>query len=518
MRERAHLDEQKALAVAMAEKAKEFVGTAARYIAEIFHITRRTLKIASNSLSLRSTTKEVNTMKGFLTVAFSIFLLLIGISEAWACSCQGRVQGVKGTQTCGYYWNSENVFIGTAEKLEVDNKTGSMKVTFSVERSVRGNNENTVEIFTSASTASCGYPFKQGERYFVYGRKGQDGKYHESLCGPTTLLKDAEDDLEYVKDIEAGKLGTRIFGNVFDDRQPTTKDKRAAVPLSGIGITIKSKKHKFRTLTDEKGNYLFKDIPKDNYQVFAELPEGYRELFTRQDLTEHFAGSCSISSFRVTRQGSLRGKVVNFPSKEIQNPWDGNTVQQPKIALIPLDENNQIDPHGYPEEKWAYRDKFEYYFDFVPAGNYLLAMNPRNCPYPNNGVPPTFFPGVADQSEATIITVKPGENLVLKDFNSLPLLKERSFSGTIVNADKSPAVNATVRLLDKEYPSCSGLDIQTKTDEFGRFHLKGFEGYGYKITAYAESGSGRPRYYAKTLSILQGGNVNDIQLVLDQTF
>ena len=284
--------------------------------------------------------------KYFGLMVVSVFFLLIGTNTAEACTCSGRPQGVKGVQTCGYYGSSENIFIGLAEKVEIDNKIGSMKATFSVEKSIRGTNEKTVEIFTSSSTASCGYPFKQGERYFVYGRKNTDGKYHESLCGPTTLLKDAVDDLEYVKDIEEGKPGTRIFGSVYEDKQPTLKDKRTFERLSGIEITIKSENRMVKTLTDEKGNYLFKDIPKERYQVFAKLPKGYRELFVRADLTEHFAGGCSGDNFRVTKQGSIRGKIVNFPSKEIENPWSPKPAQ-PKVALIPLDENNKPISNNY---------------------------------------------------------------------------------------------------------------------------------------------------------------------------
>ncbi len=451
-------------------------------------------------------------------VLFFLFLL-IGTNAVEACSCIGRPQGVKGIQTCGYYWNSENIFIGLAEKVEIDNKVGSMKVTFSVEKSIRGTNEKTVEVFTSPSTASCGYPFKQGERYFVYGRKGDNGKFHESLCGPTTLLKDAEDDLEYAKDIEEGKLGTRIFGNVYEDKQPTLKDKRTFEPLPKIEITIKSKKNKFKTLTDEKGNYLFKDVPKDNYQVFAKLPEGYRELFVRADLTEHFAGSCSGNNFRVTKQGSIRGRVINFPSKEIQNPWNKDSVQQPKVSLVPLDENNQPLTNFF-EEKWAYRDKFEYFFDVVPAGNYLLAVNPHNCPFPNNGVPTMFFPGVANQSEAEIITVKEGENLILEDFNSLPLLEERWFSGVVLNADKTPAVNAIVRLTDAYYGSgkCSNFNTEIKTDESGKFRLKGFETYEYKIEAYGEKKNNQKQTYAKRQIIPNDNKIDEIQLILDESF
>lgn len=455
-------------------------------------------------------------MKHFSILIFLFILFLsVGIKEVAACSCKGRPQGVKGVQTCGYYWGIENIFIGLAEKVEIDNKIGSMKVTFSVEKSIRGTNEKTVEIFTSSDTGTCGYPFKQGERYFVYGRKNTDGKFHESLCGPTTLLKDAEDDLEYVKDIEAGKPGTRIFGSVYDDKQTTLKDKRTFEPLPEIEITIKSKQNEYKTLTDEKGNYLFRDVPKDQYQVFAKLPKGYRELFVRADLTEHFAGGCSGSNFRVTRQGSIRGKFATFPSKEIQNPW--NSEPQPKVALIPLDENNKPIANSYFEEKWAYRDKFEYFFDIVPAGNYLLAINPRNCPYPNNGVPTMFYPGVANQSEAKAITVKEGEQLILKDFRSLPMLKERWFSGVVLNVDKTPAPNAVVRLLDGNMNTCNNFHLEVKTDEFGRFRLRGFENYEYNIYANTERKQGQKQIYANPFVISKDGVTDNIQLILDKS-
>ncbi len=457
--------------------------------------------------------------KSLILLLFAFFLCLAGNYQVTACDCAGRPQGVKGVQTCGYYWGSEDVFIGLAEKVEIDKY--QMKVTFSVEKSIRGTEAKKVEVFTSSSEASCGYPFKQGERYLVYGRKGNDGKYQESLCGPTTLLENAEDDLEYAKDIEEGKLGTRIWGNIYEDWQPTLKDKRTFEPLSNIEITIESKANKFKIFTDEKGKYLFKDIPKDRYQVFAKLPKGYRELFVRADLTEHFAENCSGDYFRVTKQGSIRGRVANFPSKEIQNPWNRDSVQQPKVALIPLDENNKPISNYYFEEKWAYRDKFEYFFDVVPAGNYLLAINPNNCPYPNNGIPTMFFPGVSNLSEAKIITIKEGENLVLNKFKSLPLLKERLISGVVLNPDKTPAVNAIVRLTDANFGSgkCSNFNTETKTDEFGKFSLKGFESYEYKIEAYGEKKDNQKQIYANRQIIPNGKNkIDNIQLILDLSF
>jgi hypothetical protein len=450
----------------------------------------------------------------------SVVVMLLAASFAEACSCEGRQQGVKGVQTCGYYGVSEDIFIGLAETVEIDRKAGSLKVTFAVEKPIRGTIEKKVEVFTSADEGSCGYPFKQGERYFVYGRKGKNGKYRESLCGPTTLLKDAEDDLEYVKAIEDGELGTRIFGRVFEDKQPTLKDKRTAEPLAGIEITIVAGQNRYRTFTDEKGGYLFKNVPDDRYQVFAKLPRGYRELYTRADPTNHYTTGCSSNYFRVTKQGSLRGKVVNFPSKEIQNPWNRDVVQQPKVTLIPLDDGGKPIQNVYHEEKWAYRDKFEYFFDAVPAGNYLVAINPNNCPYPNNGIPSMYYPGVASQAEAKIVTVREGEHLTLGDFRSLPMLKERWFSGVVLNDDLTPAVNARVQIMDASFGNgkCSNGNLETKSDEFGRFRLKGFESYEFSIAAYSEKKDNQKQKYTKRQTFSNDAKVDSLRLVLDQSF
>lgn len=450
----------------------------------------------------------------------SAFICLAENYQVTACTCSGRPQNVKGVEICSYYWYSDSIFIGLAEKVEIDNKTGVMKVTFSVEKPIRGVSEKTVEVFTSAGGGMCGYPFKQGEKYFVYGRKDSNGKLSESLCGPTVLLENAEDDLEYVKDIEDGKLGTRIYGSVFEDKQPTLRDKRVFENVSGIEITVKSEENEYKTRTNERGNYLFKEIPFGSYQITAKFPDGFRELFIRADLTTHYASlhengiRCGGENFRITKQGSIRGKVIKFPSKEIKNSWSPD-LPQPQVALIPLDENNKIIPNSYFEEKWAFRDRFEYFFDTVPAGNYLLAINPKNCPYPNNGVPTMFYPGVASQAEAKIITVKEGEQLLLKDFRSLPLLVERWFSGVVLNADRSPAANAVARLSDGDMNKCGNFYLEVKTDEFGRFKIKGFESYNYRIDARTEKKDGQRQFYAKPFTITQNGESKDIQLILD---
>ena len=64
-------------------------------------------------------------MKGTLTLAALTFLFLfIGTTSVEACDCSGRIQGMKGVQTCGYYQKSENIFVGLADEVEVDRERG----------------------------------------------------------------------------------------------------------------------------------------------------------------------------------------------------------------------------------------------------------------------------------------------------------------------------------------------------------------------------------------------------------
>lgn len=468
-------------------------------------------------------------MSKFLNLIFCTALaVLFFVQTAEACRCAGRPQGKQAVQTCGYYWSADSIAVGLAERVTIDRQIGQMKVTFVVEKPIRGVTEFTIEVFTSASSASCGYPFEQGKRYFLYLRKGQDGKYHEHLCGPTTLLENAEDDIEYANEIEAGRSGTRIFGTISEDRQVNVNAKRSFDPLGNIEVTIKSKKKSITTRTDAKGFYIFKDVAPDDYEVKAKFAAGLREM-SYQNVYEYSGyrkfdhrvsirmspGRCAGENLYVTRQGSIRGKVVGFPVDAIRNPWTPDKAQ-PRITLFPLDENNQIFPYRAAEEKWAYRDKFEYFFDPVPPGNYLLAMNPNNCPYPNNGIPTVFFPGVSARSDARIVTIKEGEHLVLDDFRSLQPLLQRWFSGTVLFDDKTPAPNATITLLDGDQSRCSNMNLDVKADEHGKFKLQGFETYNYRIRAYTDRFYQKERRdrYSDMIPLGATGDVGNIVLIL----
>ncbi len=468
-----------------------------------------------------------------VTLLFSLFLIFAFTVKTDACSCAGP-RNSKNFQPCGIFWNADVIFIGTAEKVSIEqigtdkrNFNSRMIVRFSVEKPIRGVDEKIIEIETSPSTASCGYPFKEGERYFTYLRRGENGKLTESLCGPTVLLKKAADDLKYLNAVENGDKGGKIYGNVFQTVRKSFIDKGEYLPVEGTKITLSSvkvidatgrkpqkyKKLEFQTESDERGFYIFQNVPAGLYKVRAEFQNGLRELFTSGDESGHYVSidedkrRCNGYSFNSTTQGSLEGSVLTS---------DGKTPPQQYISLIPLDENGEPFSYSPSFATWINKDSGKFFFNVVPPGKNLLAVNPQNCPKQENSeFGKTFFPSVGDKTQSEIISISEKERKIVPKFRLMPTLEERLFSGTVLAADGKPVNGAKVFMLASN--ECQGFSelAGTKTDEFGRFQLKGFETYKYKIRAYIEKPK---RLYSDMTEIPSNGNLENIELIVSKEY
>ena len=95
------------------------------------------------------------------------------------------------------------------------------KVTFNVSQGWKGDVPQEFEIYTSDSSASCGYYFAEGEEYVVYARNVEE-KLQVDLCSRTNNIKGAKDDLEILnKKIDTEKVSflekvIRWFKNLFN--------------------------------------------------------------------------------------------------------------------------------------------------------------------------------------------------------------------------------------------------------------------------------------------------------------
>lgn len=169
--------------------------------------------------------------------ALIVIILLTSISVE-GCTCRGA-RHARNFQPCEIFWRYDVVFVGLVEKLSYEKSSdgryiNKMTAHLRVEKPVRGVEGSTVDVETSGST--CGFSFKEGERYMVYLKREADGKFRERLCGPSVHLSRAAADLEYIKQVEAGLTGGRVFGNILRHVQNRPTEQVAWVGLPGISV------------------------------------------------------------------------------------------------------------------------------------------------------------------------------------------------------------------------------------------------------------------------------------------
>lgn len=469
------------------------------------------------------------------------FFLMFPLVDAQACTCAGpRTFGGKNFQPCGIFWGAEAVFIGKVDKLATEKVllrgteyTSKVIAHFSVEKPIRGVSEKKFEIETSPSGGKCGYSFVEGETYFVYVNRNKEGKFVEWLCGATVPLKNAAADLEYLRAVEAGETGGRVFGYVSRRIQNTSKEQMSNTGIAGVKVTLKSVKvggavpkdwpkyvkRSFETVTNDDGYYIFYRIPDGSYYVNAEIPAPLRSISTNNSGPPYYVDiygekrRCGGANFAATSLALIEGRVLN---------GDGSPPPQQYILLLPVRDDGAIQTDKATANSWINPQTGYYGFDLVPAGKYVVAVNPKGCPgpyAPQYG--PSYLPGVLDKSDATVITVTENRTLKLPEYKLPPVLEERVFSGIVRSADGRPAGGAKVFLFDSNVNRCMNLGSQreTVTDQEGRFKLSGFEGYGYRLRAYIENQpTSSKRLYSKIIEIPVSQSLENIELSLNDPY
>lgn len=142
---------------------------------------------------------------------FGILALLVGLSgglfglfaapqACLACSCIAPGSPTEELARAAVVFRGRVTAIAT-ERAPAGNQY--QRVTFQADTVWKGSITHEVAVYTSSSSASCGYPFMQGEEYLVYAsRTGDSGPPLEfpanalavSLCSRTSLVSEAGED------------------------------------------------------------------------------------------------------------------------------------------------------------------------------------------------------------------------------------------------------------------------------------------------------------------------------------
>lgn len=475
-----------------------------------------------------------------IKAALVVFSLLCLVEYGGACTC------TRPLPACMAYQETPVVFAGLVksideQKVEI-NQFGKMETVrigltahFLVEEPFKGINVSEVDVVTGGGGGDCGVNFIVGERYLVYAYKSQGdalsssisrtviggnpstkiGALSTSICSRTNLLSRAQDEIELLRALIAGKPQTRIFGSVVEyvQRLGTYEYNMDRIgPLEGLIVKAEGPQGKYDTKTDSQGGFRFIGVAPGKYKVSVTLPEGYGPLFdfdrNVKDVEVSSQGCSAEADFSAQIDGRISGRVFDDKGQPVN--------EQLQVSITTPESAGKA--VALVESRSAYTDKNgRYEFDGLTPGRYVLGVSIANVPYKTTPFPRTYYPNGKDLSEARIIDLAKGQKLINFDFHLPPRLADYIIEGIALLADGKPAAGADVNLYDSEDPNSSLFGVDVKADEEGRFTVKGYKGRRYFVHAYlSENYFAGKGVQSEAVGVDTSNEIHSVKLILNK--
>jgi hypothetical protein len=343
-------------------------------------------------------------------------------------------------------------------------------------------------------------PFRLGGQYLVYAYSHQ-GKLGTSICTRTRPLSDAAEDLDYIKGLSKAAPGGTIFGEA-KLRRPSRGEEYPLPPLKDAKIVIKGPDKQFERKTDAEGKFSISGLPAGKYKVRIELREGLSSYDTGAEV-ELLDRGCRGTYFEAEPDTRITGRVLDA---------QGLPAADVLMELVGL---NRWEDKAFPV--FVRTDKEgRYELKLLKPARYYLGVRIHGSagstyvPYPQ-----TYYPGVKDRSQATVITLAEGQRLALEELILPPRFIERTLNGIVVDPDGTPVAGALVWLKERQYND-QDMPYRRETDGEGRFSYQVFEGIKYELQANVDTAERRVKQSAP-LEIVITSNPEPIKLVLKPT-
>lgn len=415
-------------------------------------------------------------------LASFMFILSLGsLNRVSACSC------VSERPVCESFGEADAVFVGKVvgakqqQKTNYDGKEETYdvgEIYFEVEEAFNGVKKGTrVTIRSGTGGGDCGYWFKRGQTYLVYGYGENKGSFSTSICTRTREISGANEDLESLRSLPPVNSGIRIYGNVVEEvKNPDEESWRQGNPLLGINLTITNTKNPkiiYKAETDSQGFYEVAGIPAGKYKVIPNLPKNtiISEYSTRE--FEVKDRGCSEQSFIVQNDSLINGKVVDA---------DGKPVESIQLHLI---SEKQVDGSQSADMTFTGEDG-SFSFETIPVGNYILVVNYDSAPDEDAPFPTIFYPYALKKAEAIPFQIGRGQKINNVVFRLPPRLIGKKVYGSVFWEDGNPASEIDIHLEDTERLGWCVNGCSSKTDAQGNFVLSGYFGRSYRIRASGE--------------------------------
>jgi hypothetical protein len=368
-----------------------------------------------------------------LTAAF----VAIGARSADARQCARIVP------PCQTYWEAQTVFVGTVR--EVAEADEGRRVTFAVEHVQRGESAATltVRVPTLGVTRS---PFNVGDRYVVYAYGAGDRRFI-GACGRTRLATEAQEDLDYFREMKAPGSGGRIFGSVrHEEPDFVAHGTRDRGPIAGLTIRLQGRNVNREASTANDGAFNFDGLLPGEYTLSLGAPE--RMLLEARlsgvystpapgsfTVTLRYARGCMPISFTVREPGGIRGVLLD----DRGTPLEGELVHA--IAAVNAGTSQHV-----PVERVRTGAGGRFEFTPLPRGQYVLVLNLDDRPESTEVDRRVYHPGTRVLGEAAIVTVD-GPTIVDAGTFKVPSDPvERTITGVVVWSDGVTASDAELVL------------------------------------------------------------------------
>ena len=433
-----------------------------------------------------------------LLLAFALLLFAFA-TQAVACSCGGA------GKPCEAYWKADAVFVGTVtfstrfSVKEYGSEFEKRRVRLHVDHPFRNLEASDVEIVTGLGEADCGFGFRLGGQYLVYAYSDDKKTLSTSICTRTRPVSDATADLEFIRGLSEAAPGGTIFGEVRLRRwnREIGEHDYPWPPLKDARLLLAGPKQ-FEGKTDANGKYSVSGIPPGKYKVRVDLPEGLSIYNPEQELEVHDRG-CSQAFFLAEADTRITGKVLDA---------QGTGAADVLMELVPVTRQAGIHASYERTDKEG-----RYALRLLKPGQYYLGVRIAGSagatyvPYPQ-----TYYPGVKDRSQATVITITEGQHIDLAELILPARFIERTLNGIVVDPDGTPVAGAVVWLKERQYED-SDMPYRRETDSEGRFSYPVYEGIKYELNANVDIDGHRVKR-SDPLQIVITSNPEPIKLVL----
>jgi hypothetical protein len=375
-------------------------------------------------------------------------LLLLAAPDAEACSCAPA--------NCRSAADYDAVFEATVASIDgpaarADGQWSSadpVTVHLREVRPLRGAAKDTLT--TAASSASCGYDFKVGERYLIFAHGDSAGVLTVALCGLTRPVEGSAGLQHYVESLARPSAGGRVFGRVLEPAGP----RRALTGVGGARVELAGS-HPGAVITRATGEFEFTDLPPGDYQVAVSMPRGRADLSAEaQPVTLENTYACADLSFVARSSARVAGRVVDAKGQ----PLGGVFLTMGVMGLT-----SQADG--------------SFVFTNVPPGAHTVGVSLVGGPSRMSPYPPTR---ARMTSDSTVVQVAPGAQVTLQPLRLVRQVPAR-LAGYVRSADGAavPGMPVLAFALDAEGNAVPSAGGRTNTE--GRFMLDAYTGMRYRL-------------------------------------